>query len=148
MGTPGRKWVRWNAKMRAAFLDHLAATCNVKEAAAEIGVEPASVYLLRRRDPQFAADWLTALQLGYDMLETLLVGHALTGGGRTITIGDTDRFGPIDTDLALRLLSAHRNAMLGKGRRGGPRPGRATTEETNAAILKKLATLEKRHEAA
>ncbi len=78
----GRKWVRWTAKKKAAFLDHLAATCNVKESAAAIGVDPGSVYALRRHDAAFLADWHDALEAGYAMLETQLIGHALAGGGR------------------------------------------------------------------
>ncbi|RYD63816.1 MAG: hypothetical protein EOP58_10740, partial [Sphingomonadales bacterium] len=70
----GRKWVRWTAKMRASFLDHLAATCNVKASAEFIGVDPVSVYALRRRDARFTEAWGEALALGYEMLETLLVG--------------------------------------------------------------------------
>ncbi|OYY70025.1 MAG: hypothetical protein B7Y47_11065 [Sphingomonas sp. 28-63-12] len=60
----GRKWVRWTAKKKAAFLDHLAATCNVKESAAVIGVDPGSVYALRRHDLAFSAAWLDALEAG------------------------------------------------------------------------------------
>ena len=147
--TTDRRWVRWSKKLKAAFLDHLAATCNVKESAEAIGVEPKSIYILRRRDPAFAAAWAEALQAGYEMLETQLVGHALSGGGaRTITnggdAGSGDDVGGIDVDLALRLLGTHRNAMLGKPFKGGPRPRTATREETNAAILKKLKAVEDR----
>lgn len=143
MGKTGRRWVRWSKTRRRAFLDHLAATCNIKEAAEAIGVDPYSVYYLRRRDPAFAEEWLEALTLGYQMLETRLVGHALAGKGVTDKL-ERDGLEAIDTHLGLTLLAAHRNGLAGKPARGGPRPGRATEEETNAALMKKLDAVEKR----
>ncbi len=140
----GRKWVRWTAKKKAAFLDHLAATCNVKESAAAIGVDPGSVYALRRHDAAFLADWHDALEAGYAMLETQLIGHALAGGGRSIINGATDLTGPIDVDLALRLLAAHKSRPADRPRRGGPPLLRARSDETDAAILKKLRAMEKK----
>ena len=140
----GRKWVRWTAKKKAAFLDHLAATCNVSESAAVIGVDPCSVYALRRHDPVFLAAWHDALEAGYAMLETQLVGHALSGGGRMIANGATELTGPIDVDLALRLLATHKTRAENRPRRGGPPLLRASPEDTDAAILKKLRAMEKR----
>ncbi|WP_169798351.1 hypothetical protein [Sphingomonas soli] len=140
----GRKWVRWTAKMRASFLDHLAATCNVRASAEFIGVDPVSVYALRRRDAKFADDWGEALALGYEMLETLLVGHALSGDtGDVLNCGVETRAGPVTVDLAMRLLSAHRHAE-GKPRRGGPKPQFAPRDETDAVLMKKLAQIEGR----
>ncbi|RYY26260.1 MAG: hypothetical protein EOP62_10455 [Sphingomonadales bacterium] len=140
----GRKWVRWTAKMRASFLDHLAATCNVQASAEYIGVDPGSVYVLRRRDAKFADAWGEALALGYEMLETLLVGHALSGDdGDVLNCGVEMRSGPIQVDLALRLLQAHRNAE-GKPKRGGPKRQFATADETDAVLMKKLAVIEAR----
>jgi len=139
-----RKWVRWTRQMREAFLDHLAATCNVQESAAFIGVDPVSVYALRRKEPAFSDAWGKALALGYEMLETQLVGHALAGDeGDTLTNGAEAAMGPISVNLAMRLLTLHRDAS-GKPRRGGARPHRATQEETDRAILAKLAQIEKR----
>ena len=140
----GRKWVRWNAKMRASFLDHLAATCNVKASAAYIGVDPVSVHALRRRDPGFADAWGEALALGYEMLETLLVGQALSGdAGDVLTCGAETRSGPVTVDLAMRLLTLHRNAA-GKSRRGGAARQFADPEETDKVLMKKLAAIEAR----
>lgn len=142
-GKPGRHWIRWNKGMRQGFLDHLAATGNVKQAAAEIAVDPRAVYNLRRRDPKFAAEWGEAITLGYQMLETRLIGHALAGG-RTCDMIDQDGMEPIDPQLALTMLAAHRNALAGVPLKGGPRQKRATEEETNAALMKKLDAIEKR----
>ena len=140
----GRKWVRWTARMRASFLDHLAATCNVRASADYIGVDPVSVYALRRRDTKFADAWGEALALGYEMLETLLLGHALSGDdGDVLNCGAETRSGPVSVDLALRLLTMHRNAE-GKPKRGGPKRQFATRDETDAVLMKKLAAIEAR----
>jgi hypothetical protein len=137
----GRKWVRWTARMKANFLDHLAATCNVRDAAAAIGVTPGSLYQLRRRDAAFAEAWREAVVLGYDMLETLLLGHVLSGrDGRTIAGGP---HGPIEFDAALRLLAQHGATLSGKPFKGGARIQYATRDETDAAILKKLDALDR-----
>lgn len=139
-----RKWVRWSAKMREAFLDHLAATCNVKASAEFIGVDPASVYTLRRRDARFAEEWSAALVLGYEMMETLLVGQAMAGDtGPILSCGAEPASGPIAVDLALRLLTAHRGAP-GKPQRGGPPRQYADREDTDKALLAALAKIEAR----
>lgn len=147
-GKAGRRWVRWNRRMKTVFLDHLAATCNVCEAARAIGVDPASVYYLRRSDPGFAAAWSEALELGYEMLETQVVGHALAGGGRAIENGATvlpgsDRpVGPIDIDLALRMLTHH--AANRRPRRYGAPPQVAAPDDTDEVILRKLKQVSER----
>jgi hypothetical protein len=138
-----RSPVRWSQRRKAAFLDHLAATCNVSQAAEAAGVMGGSCYGLRRRDPAFAAAWAEALQLGYEMLETQLVGHALAGDATSaMTNGDVERTGPINVDLALKLLGTHRGAMMGKPFRGGAQPKRITAAEATAAVLKKLRSIE------
>lgn len=129
----------WNKKNREAFLDHLAGSCNVKASAALAGIPAGSVYQARRRDPEFAEEWRVALLAGYDLIETHLVGRVLAGSERDEAI-DT-AIGPIDVDTALRLLSAHRNALRGKWR-GGPALQRATREATDKAILRKLAAMD------
>ena len=140
-GHTGRKWMRWTARMKNAFLDHLAATGSIAGAAAAIGVGPSSVYQLRRRDAAFAAAWREAVLLAYDVLETLVLGHVLSGrADRTIEGG----LGPIDFDQALRLLARHRDALRGKPFSGGPRIAYATRAATDAAILKALDALERR----
>jgi hypothetical protein len=77
------------------------------------------------------------------MLETQLVGHALSGGGGALTNGDPAR-PAIDVDLALRLMGDHRDRAAGKRAVGGPKPRIADRAETNAAIIKKLKALEAR----
>ena len=131
-----RRWVRWTKGMKRDFLDQLAATCNVKAAARGIGVDPAGVYKLRRKDKAFAAEWSAALGLGYEMLETQLVGHALAGGGPVLTNGDPERTGPIDVVLATQLLAQHREGDGDVARRKkGPPLKIVTPEQTDASIM-------------
>ncbi|AQR74441.1 hypothetical protein BXU08_12950 [Sphingomonas sp. LM7] len=135
----GRK-VRWTRAMRTAFLDHLAGSCNVRESAAAAGVAAVNIYELRRKDARFAAEWQEALLAGYQLLETELVGYALAGGNAAQDIAGATR--RVDVDIAVKLLGLHRNALLGL-RRPKPLTKRATSEETDRAILKKLDALDR-----
>lgn len=137
-----RRWrIRWTQRMKAEFLDHLASTCNVLASAGAIGVGPRSVYNLRRRDPAFRASWIEAVECGYEMLETQLIGHALECGGDQLVNGDVERTGAIDVKLALALLTAHRGRRDGTRGRDGPKPKVVTSEQTDASILRKLAAM-------
>lgn len=130
----------WDEEKTATFLDTLAATCNVRAACRAIGLDASgNVYERRRRDPAFVAAWGEALALGYQMLETQLVGHALAGGADGDPL-DGAECAAVNVELALKLLKDHRD------RPGKPKGGRAPTyaapEDTNRAILAKLDKLE------
>jgi hypothetical protein len=140
----GRKWVRWSAKLKRGFLDHLASTCDVKASAMAIGVDPSSVYHLRRKDAAFAADWDAALKLGYQMVETRLIGFVLSGGESE---AEPDLPGKrFDWEQALRVLAIHRQVTTGKAApaRGGPTRRYATSDETDALLRRQLEALAKR----
>ncbi|WP_447411534.1 hypothetical protein, partial [Clostridium perfringens] len=82
------------------------------------------------------------LEAGYQLLETRLLGHVLNGGGAgTIAPDDPACVGPVDWDGGIKLLTLHRTQRAGTGRTPGRPPSVATREETDAAILKKLAAL-------
>ena len=135
----------WTARRRAIFLDHLAATCNVEASAKAAGPHVATVYALRRRDPDFAAQWRAALESGFDRLQAMLIERAM--GPMVVAIGETPvpDAAQMDTALAMQLIEHHRRTITGaKMRRGGPVQTRATEEETNAAILKRLKVLHRR----
>ncbi|QKR98746.1 hypothetical protein F9288_03130 [Sphingomonas sp. CL5.1] len=135
---------RWPAADREAFLDHLAATCNVKTAAAAGGVTGQTALRWRRHDPDFAQAWSEALALGYEMLETRLVGHALAGErGGTLAGDDDGALPPVAVELALKLLTYHRNAPGKPHRRTGPKRAYAEKDDSDRAILAKLAQIEK-----
>lgn len=158
----------WTKARRQLFLDTLAQTCNVRLSSQAAGVLPPSSYMLRRRDPAFAALWREALSRGYDRLEEALLSHALQNiNDIAIADGDCDIFSlngktgrdteavgaasagsaPRASDntvrLALALLDRHRKALDGTGRvaRGPRKVPPATAEATDAALRKKLDAL-------
>ena len=69
----------WTKPRRAQFLRVLGMTCNVRAAAASVGLVPSGAYALRLRDPVFAASWAAALASGYDRLEEALLAAAIAG---------------------------------------------------------------------
>lgn len=134
---------RWSEAGREAFLDCLAATCNVAASAVAGGVSERTVHKWRRKDAAFAQAWGEALALGYEMLETRLVGHALAGeqGG---TIAGGEAMPPVSVEMAFKLLSRHRDAP-GKPRRATGFPRRyADKDDTDRVILARLAQIEAR----
>lgn len=145
-----RKAVRgaFGAEKRQAFLDHLAACCNVTRAAAAAGVGVSTVYDTRRRDPAFAAQWDEAIEAGYATLEALLIERAALGpdrGGDGWAPGDTPVPGPetIDTWLALDLLRLRNAPKAGRKPVGAP-PRRASEKALTEKIEAKLEVLARR----
>ncbi len=61
----------WSPELKIAFLDHLAATGNVRGACAAAGMSPEAAYRLRRRDPFFARGWGIALEGRISSFNTL-----------------------------------------------------------------------------
>jgi hypothetical protein len=90
---------------RALFLDALAETSNVSEAARRAGINPSRAYKVRREESAFRAKWSDALREGYSHLEmeTLQRLRMGTSGGK-----DDTRF---DIANALRLLSLHSQSV-------------------------------------
>lgn len=69
----------WTPARRKRFMETLAATCNVSEAARAAEKNLSSAYYQRRRDPAFAREWNQAMNVGYAELETLLLRQSLFG---------------------------------------------------------------------
>ena len=59
----------WTRAQEREFLEVLATTCNVSEAARVAGVRRAGAYERRQRDARFAADWDRAIDIGYAEIE-------------------------------------------------------------------------------
>lgn len=137
----------WTRARETAFLDHLAATCNVTAACAAVNISACMAYGRRRKDPVFAGAWRAALLTGYDELEAKLLARA--GAATDHARRGTDA-GDFDADLALKLLAHHGSRMRAQAA-GTAKPQnrvrRATPEETDAAILKQLAALDRRMKA-
>lgn len=92
-----------NRHWRGLFLDKLADTSNVTEAARIAGINPARAYKIRREEPEFARQWHAALVEGYEHLELELLARLRAGEPKE---------GPkYDNGAALRLLALHRDTM-------------------------------------
>ena len=132
------KW--WTPEVEAAFLDHLAASCNVAWSAAQTGFSAVTVYNHRRTDPAFARRWQDALDDGYIRLETELLGTA---------VGYVERL-RADDELPLKHMSVREAvSLLNRHGRGDPatRGGRfqarpRSLDEVRDSILAKLEAIE------
>ena len=117
------------------FLEELAETSNVTRAAEKAGVMTSYAYKWRRESPEFREKWSAALLEGYEHLEMETL-HRLRFGTPP---GDT-RF---DIPNALRLLSAHREAVAKEKARRGKR----SKAEVLASLNAKLDKMRERREA-
>ena len=86
---------------RTLFLDTLAETSNVSEAARRAGINPSRAYKVRREEPAFHGRWRQALLEGYEHLEMETL-HRLRMG---VEAGKDER--KFDIANALRLLTLH-----------------------------------------
>lgn len=74
----------WTAVRRELFLDELARSCNVTAACAAAGKGKTSAYDLRRRDPEFDAQWAAALDSVMDELLAIAMDRVKNGVEREI----------------------------------------------------------------
>lgn len=152
-GSPVIRRIRrdgWTKAARAVFLDHLAATCNVRASAQAAGRGYHSVYGLRRRDPDFAAAWEAAIETGYARLEAMMLARASgTGGTAAIdnaidpeTLPEPPDIDRMDSEMGMRLLALHRKR--GPNDRGRKPFRRVSQSEVEQALLKRLKALHNR----
>lgn len=134
---------QWSPRAEERFLETLAATCNVKAACAEVGLTAASAYNHRQRWPAFARRWDAAVELGYIMLEGVLVEAA----ANLYSEQELAEPGPIrnmTADQAIHLLHMHQHHV----RRIGKAPGRAVRapdpDAMRASILRKIAAIKRK----
>lgn len=135
----------WTKTRRAAFLAELAQSCNVARAHAAAGMGRGSAYLLRRRDPEFAAQWQQALEAGYERLEMALLRRAREAVGDLVLDEDAEPVGRMTVTQAIDFMGKHRASVARGGARKRRPPPRevATQEETDAALLKRIEMVER-----
>ena len=119
----------WTPAKRAAFLEHLAATCNIAASARAVGMAPRGAHALKARDAVFAADWEGAIEAAYETLEVRLLAYAL---GEVEGEAEAESEAEADGDAEAELRGAHfdpRVAVqaLGFRKRGGGSSGGAGT---------------------
>jgi hypothetical protein len=142
---------KFTAKVRKAFLAHLAGCCNVRASAEAAGCSVGAVYYWQEADPAFAAACDFALEAGHKQLQHLMLERAVRGdSASTLSPTDWDKMpdpSKIDTELALKVMALHaRRVETGARRGGGAKRRKATREETDAAIIKRLKVLRIRFE--
>lgn len=98
-----------NTRWRDHFLEALAQSSNVTNAAQMAGVDTSKAYRARTNEPEFARRWMAALAVGYEHLEMEVLRRLREG---QIQTENGDKF---DFGSAIRLLSSHReNAAQSK----------------------------------
>lgn len=142
---------KFGAKARKAVLTHLAGICNVRASAKAAGCSTGAVYYWQKADPEFNAACDHALEAGYKQLQHVLLERAMRGGdANNLSAADYEEMpdpSEIDTELALNLMALHgRRVVTGARRGGGASRRKATREQTDAAIIKRLKVLRIRFE--
>ena len=100
---------RWSAAREKAFFDELAATANVKRAAAAAGVSANAVYARRMKHPLFKAKWTAVLETGRASIEMHLVEAAnRTFDPDEIDTGETEP--KVSVAEAIRIVQLHGTA--------------------------------------
>jgi hypothetical protein len=145
----------WTPAKRAAFLEHLAATCNVAASARAVGMAPRGAHALKARDAVFAADWAAAIEAAYETLEARLLAYALgevEGEAEAESEAEADgdaeaelRGAHFDPRVAVQALGFRRRDAAAGGR--GPSCKRATIAEVEAALVAKLDAIARRGQA-
>lgn len=140
---------RWTRARERVFFEELAATANVSFAARMAGMSPRGAYVRKRRDPQFAATWREALDIGFSELNMQLLRQALNGSKQTETVVDASgAVKQVKTvhsyphNLAVRLLAAHREEVERYRQFEGAAGGR--DEETAAMVRAEMAKIRAR----
>lgn len=142
----------WTPAKRAAFLEHLAATCNIAASARAVGMAPRGAHALKKRDAAFAADWAGAIEAAYETLEVRLLAYAL---GEAEGESEAESEAEADGDAEAELRGAHfdpRVAVqaLGFRKRGGAAVGagagtlrkRVSLAELEAVLVARLDALD------
>ncbi len=145
----------WTPAKRAAFLEHLAATCNVAASARAVGMAPRGAHALKARDAVFAADWAAAIEAAYETLEARLLAYALgEAEGESEAESEAEADGDAETEsrgahfdprVAVQALGFRRRDAAAGGR--GPSCKRATIAEVEAALVAKLDAIARRGQA-
>jgi hypothetical protein len=115
---------RFTPERRAIFLEHFAATCDVRASAAAAEVAVCTVYHHRRTDPDFDSEWRAAKLQSYEYLEAELIRQKLAALERMRQRKDAvpEELAK-DFDQALALLREHKRAEAG----GRAKAGRGQT---------------------
>ncbi|MBP2514337.1 hypothetical protein [Sphingomonas sp. PvP018] len=153
-GKAGRLQVRkaarggWTPAKRAAFLEHLAATCNIAASARAVGMAPRGAHALKARDAVFAADWARAIEAAYETLEVRLLAYALgdaEGEAEAEADGDAEaelRGAHFDPRVAVQALGFRKRGGAAVGSGAGTLCKRVSLAELEAVLVARLDALD------
>jgi hypothetical protein len=139
------KRAQWTAERRERFLHALGESGNVRLAAQAAGQACASgAYVLRHRDPEFAAAWDRAVADAVARIEGALVARALAEiEARNAELEQGHAGEGLSFDQMMKLLTYYRSAQA-RPVRGGPKRQYASREQTDASLNAALDALGKR----
>ena len=138
--TTGR---RWSQVAETAFLEELAATANVRAAAAAAGFSTTAIYRRRMKWPGFAAAWEACLAQGVARIETQLIELA-SDSLRQVAIAGDKATPAMSVDQAMNVVRLHRASVHGgKPQRYNHRERAPDIEAVRASILRKIAAVER-----
>jgi hypothetical protein len=133
---------QWNDARRAAFIEELYETCCVRDALKKTGMSMSGLYKHREKNAKFRADWDSALDAAYTMLETEMLDRARNGHTQEVVIKDGTiiKIKTVSNRLGLALLRMHldRVAKIRAAREEQP-----FTEDAHAVRAEILARLER-----
>ena len=132
---------RWTDKAEAKFLDHLAASCNVTYAAAQVRFSKEAIYARRRRDAAFALKWQDALAQGVARINMALVEEVEKALAGVTPNPDTPMPKMTVVDM-INVIKLHLPAVTGEGRSPGWRRRPRGLAAVRDSILAKLEAIE------
>ena len=137
-----RPGMRFTEGRQKAFLEELAATCNVARSAETIGVSVSAVYRTRSRSAAFRAGWRSALAEGYAKLEVALLDRALNGSVKIVERGNgqVDKTTDYPDTLGLALLRMHRDTVTASETEHDPE----VMDEVRRRLMRKLKAVKTR----
>jgi hypothetical protein len=136
---------RWSQAKEKLFFDELAATANVKRAAAAAGVSTNAVYARRMKQPLFRAKWDAVLETGRAAIEMKLVEAANRSfDPDEMDVGDAEP--KVSVAEAIRIVQLHgskkQQETIGKSlRQQAEEMAPDEVEELRERILQKIRRL-------
>lgn len=134
---------RWSQEAERVFLEHLAATCNVRAAADAAGFSTTAIYNRRMKWPGFREAWARAVEQGFARLETQLIETA----SASLSGGDFDGGREVERCSfaeALNLYKLHLPAVRGGApHRFDARSRPLDPDAVRASLLKKIEMIER-----
>jgi hypothetical protein len=131
---------RWTDEAQSLFLDTLAATNNVRQAAERSGFSKEAIYARARRDAEFAEKKAHARAIGCGRIEDALylaADHILSGK----PVPSECPWPNMTVQEAIAIARLNRPAQSGEGRRPAWPARRRTLAEVHESILTKLSAI-------